>query len=79
MWDTEVGHTFICASLYMIIATFTVIICINKQMYLVAADKLCVYMFSPVTSVCTWPHLLSLFSPYSYIIISGNMVIQPNM
>lgn len=27
-------------------------------------------------SVCTWPYLLSLFFPYSDIIISGNMMIQ---
>lgn len=64
----------------MIIATLSIIlIFINKHMYLVVAEKLCVYIFLAMISVCACPYLLSLFSPYFYIIISGNMMIQLNM
>lgn len=77
--DAEIRCIFICTSLYMIIATFPTTVFINQQIYLVVADKLCVYIFSPVISVCTWPYFLSLFSPHSDTIISGNMMIQLNM
>lgn len=49
------------------------------HIFWVVTDILCVYIFPPVISLCLDLIFVFFFSPYSYIIISGNMMIQLTM